>query len=85
MSPFQAALSQKLAASYIAYFNDRGLKDPATGEALTLSEDGRGGPAYDYLLARLEDSASDFLDRLDRGELLERYSVQDYLSGQYIR
>lgn len=83
MTPFQAALSKKLAAAYVDYFNSLRLKDPATGEVLTLDAGGRSGSGYDYLLARLEDSAADYLSRLERGELPERYTPADYLAGNY--
>ncbi|MCD8334322.1 MAG: hypothetical protein LUC35_03015 [Clostridiales bacterium] len=82
-TPFQAALSQKLAAAYIPYFNGLGLKDPETGEPLVLNEDGRSGSGYDYLMAQLEKSAADYLSRLDRGELPEKYTSTDYLTGNY--
>lgn len=85
MNRFQAALSEKLAAAYVEYFNGLGLKDPATGEALTLGSDGRSGTAYHYLMACLEDSATDFLTRLSRRELPERYSPEDYITGNYTR
>ncbi|MCD8009664.1 MAG: hypothetical protein LUF34_02500 [Lachnospiraceae bacterium] len=83
-TPFQAALSQKLAAAYVDYFNSLELKNPATGEALTLNADGRSGSAYDYLMTRLEISATDYLSRLDRGELPEKYTSADYISGNYM-
>ncbi|MCC8181490.1 MAG: hypothetical protein LIO45_00690 [Clostridiales bacterium] len=82
-TPFQAALSQKLAAEYITYFNSLGLEDPKTGEPLVLNEDGRSGSAYDYLMACLEESVGDYLSRLDRGELPEKYTSGDYLTGNY--
>lgn len=85
MSPFQTALSKKLAAAYVEYFNRLCLKDPMTDEVLTFREDGRSGSAYDYLMARLEDSATDFLKRLAAGKLPEPYSVEDYLTGNYTR
>lgn len=85
MNPFQAALSEKLAAAYVEYFNGLELKDPVTGEILALGEDGRSGTAYDYLMARLEDSATDFLTRLSAGKLPEQYSPEDYISGSYTR
>ncbi|MCD7929414.1 MAG: hypothetical protein LUF86_04555 [Clostridiales bacterium] len=84
-TPFQAALSQKLAAAYITYFNGLGLKNPETGEPLVLNEDGRSGSGYDYLMAQLEKSAADYLSRLDRGELPEQYTSADYLNGNYTR
>ena len=82
-TPFQSALSAQLAAAYAAYFNGLGLTDPATGHALTLEENGHGGSAYAYLMARLEDSATEFLSRLDCGALPVAYGVADYLSGNY--
>lgn len=85
MTPFQAALSKKLAAAYVTYFNSLSLTDPATGAALTLNEDGRSGSGYDYLMRLLEDSATDYLTRLNAGELPEKYSVEDYLLGRYTR
>lgn len=83
MTPFQAALSKKLAAAYVAYFNSLGLKNPETGAPLVLNEDGRSGSGYDYLLEKLEDSASDYLTRLAAGSLPEPYSPEDYLLGRY--
>ncbi len=83
MTPFQAALSRKLAAFYIKYFNSLALKHPKTGESLTLNEDGRSGSGYDYLMTLLETSAADYLKRLENGEMPEKYSAEDYISGNY--
>ncbi len=83
LTPFQTALSQVLAKRYIAYFNALKLRDPASGEVLRLNADGRSGSGYDYLMARLEDSATDYLTRLQQGKLPQKYSVEDYLSGSY--
>lgn len=83
MTPFQAALSKKLAAAYVDYFNGLGLKHPGAGAPLTLNSDGRSGTGYDYLMGLLEDSAADFLTRLEKGKLPEQYSVEDYLLGRY--
>ncbi|MGN0707117.1 MAG: hypothetical protein ACI4JC_03885 [Faecalibacterium sp.] len=85
MTPFQAALSQELADAYIRYFNGLGLTDPAAGTPLTLNKDGRSGTGYDYLMSLLEDSASDYLARLDAGQLGEAYSSAEYLCGHYTR
>lgn len=85
MTPFQAALSKKLFASYVQYFNSLGLKHPKTGSLLTLNEDGRSGSGYDYLMEKLEDSVSDYLTRLAAGTLPEQYSPEDYLVGNYTR
>lgn len=84
MTAFQEALSRKLAERYVEYFNSLGLKDRAGG-VLQFGADGRSGSAYDYLMARLEDSATDYLSRLTRGELPEKYTAEDYLSGRYTR
>ncbi len=83
MTPFEQALSAVLARRYVAYFNGLGLRHPETGEPLRLNEDGRSGSAYDYLMERLNDSASDYLTRLEAGELPLACSASDYLSGNY--
>lgn len=83
MTPFQAALSKNLAAEYVKYFNSLKLRNPATGELLVLAEDGRSGSAYDYLMAQLEASAADFLQRLAAGKLPFTCSPEDYLTGNY--
>lgn len=83
LTPFQIALSAKLKEKYIAYFNSLGLVNPGDHTALRLDEDGRGGTGYDYLMEKLNDSATDFLRRLAAGELPEKYSPQDYLTGNY--
>ena len=83
MTPFQEALSTKLMERYIAYFNSLGLVDPDSHDALRLNEDGRSGAGYDYLMGKLNESATEFLQRLEAGELSEHYSPQDYLEGNY--
>lgn len=83
MTPFQTALSQKLAIAYINYFNSLELTNPTTGENLKLNADGRSGSGYEYLMERLEDSVSNFLTRLEEGTLPEQYSAEDYLTGNY--
>lgn len=85
MTPFQAALSEKLAAAYIRYFNSLGLKHPQTGAPLTLNEDGRSGSGYEYLMEQLEESATEYLSRLAAGALPENYTPEDYLRGTYTR
>ena len=83
MTPFKEALSKKLAEDYIRYFNDLGLKHPETGAVLTINPDGRSGSGYDYLMDKLSEAATIFLRKLGKGELPEKYSVEDYLSGNY--
>ena len=83
MTPFKEALSKELSARYVAYINGLQLRHPQTGEALALNPDGRSGSFYDYLMACLNASATDFLTRLDMGRLPQSYSVEDYLNGHY--
>ncbi len=83
MTPFEEALSGKLKEAYIAYFNGLGLKDPKTGAAIMLGADGRSGSGYAYLMNLLNQSATKFLGKLDRGELAESYTADDYLKGNY--
>lgn len=83
MTPFQTALSRQLAGQYVAYFNGLHLKAPETGAVLQFGEDGRSGSAYDYLMNRLEDAATEYFIRLSKGKLPEQYTVEDYLAGSY--
>lgn len=83
MTPFKDALSVELGKQYIAYVNSLGLRHPRTGETLTLGEDGRSGSFYAYTMNCLADSATDFLTRLDKGELPLSATVSEYLSGDY--
>ena len=83
MTPFQEALSEVLAKQYIEYVNGMGLRHPVTGEKLVLFPDGRSGSFYDYLMNCLGESASVFLNRLERKELNLNCSAEDYLAGHY--
>jgi hypothetical protein len=83
MTPFKEALSKILFKDYIAYFNSLSLKNPQNGQPLVLDEDGRSGSGYDYLMEKLSESASVYLRKLEAGELPEKYSVSDYLNGNY--
>lgn len=85
MDDFRKALSGKLAAAYVEYFNSLGLKNPKTGESLRFNADGRSGSAYDYLMRTLEASAAEYLSRLDAGKLPQPYNSADYIAGNYIR
>lgn len=84
-TPFKRALSAALRSEYVDYINGLGLRDPRSGAALTLGEDGRSGGFYDYLMACLDDAASEYLLRLDDGRLGVTCSVQEYLDGRYMR
>jgi hypothetical protein len=83
MNDFQEALSKRLSAKYIEYFNGLKLKNPKNGEMLEIGADGRSGSGYSYLMEKLNESATKFLGKLDNGELPEKYSVEDYLKGNY--
>lgn len=83
MTPFKEELSKELAARYVEYFNGLGLRYPETGEPLRIGKDGRSGSAYELLMRVLEDSATDFLRRLEAGTLELKCSVDDYLDGNY--
>ncbi|WP_373214583.1 hypothetical protein [Ruminococcus sp. 5_1_39BFAA] len=83
MTPFEEALSELLKKDYIAYFNSLKLKNPEDGSDLNIGEDGRSGSGYEYLMKKLNESATIFLTKLGNGELPETYSVEDYLKGNY--
>lgn len=83
MTPFKEALSAELSRRYVEYFNNLNLTAPEDGKLLRFNSDGRSGSAYDYLMEKLEASASDYLSRLEKGCLPEKYSISDYLDGNY--
>lgn len=84
MTPFQEALSTKLKEKYIAYFNSLKLKHPEEGAELAIGADGRSGSGYDYMMRQLEESATTFFKKLEKGEVPEAdYGVSDYLAGNY--
>ena len=83
LGAFERALSERLAAGYIDYFNGLGLKEPASGTALALGADGRSGSGYDYLLEKLSEAATKYLTLLEAGALAEGYSAEEYLAGGY--
>lgn len=84
-TPFKRALSAALRSEYVAYVNSLDLRDPKTGRALTLGEDGRSGGFYDALMTCLDDAASEYIARLADGRLGLSYSVREYLDGRYMR
>lgn len=83
MTPFVEALSRKLSAAYIEYFNGRKFKNPNGEGFLVINEDGRSGSGYDYLMEKLNRSATKYLTKLSKGELDEKYSPEDYIAGNY--
>ncbi len=83
MSPFQKALSDKLKSQYLTYFNSLKLVQPETKEILELGEDGRSGSGYEYLMQKINESASIFLTKLKEQKLEKNYSVEEYLNGAY--
>ncbi len=80
---FRKELSYQLAEDYVEYFNGLGLKHSESGEALVLGVDGRSGTAYEYLMQKLSESATIYLEKLEKGELEEKYTVSDYINGNY--
>lgn len=80
---FEQALSKEMSSAYAAYINGLGLKNPKTGEPLTLSDDGKYGSFYDYMVKETEDAATTYLTRLKDGSLSVSYSLDDYLKGNY--
>lgn len=85
MTPFEEALSKKLKDAYVDYFNRLKLVNPENGEILTMLPDGRSGSGYDYLMKKLNESASVFLSKLEKQQLQENYSLKDYILGNYTR
>ena len=83
LTPFRKALSQKLSDAFIRYFNQMKLRNPQTGEELTIGPDGRSGSGYLFLMAELDRSATVYLQKLRRGTVPLACSVKEYLKGQY--
>ncbi len=83
LTALQKALSGKLSDCFILYFNGMQLKNPKTGETLSINEDGRSGNGYDFLMEQLSDSATVFLGKLSAGELKASYDIEQYLKGDY--
>lgn len=83
MTPFKRALSDKLKEKYVEYFNSLNLKGVENGEPLAFGPDGRSGSAYEYYIGKLEESAAEYLKKVESGELGVAYSVENYLDGNY--
>ena len=83
MTPFKRALSIKLREKYVQYFNSLNLKSVEKKIPLRFEMGGREGTAYDYFMNKLSESAGIYLDKLQKGTAPEKYSVEDYLTGNY--
>ena len=71
-------LSDIMAGYYPAYLNSLGLKDPETGEALTLDgEDIYSGNYMDYLLGYINDAATEYLSKMSAGEIAAYLDSED--------
>ena len=69
LTPYEKALSDRLADAYPEYFNSLRLTDPKTGAAVTVGKELEGS-GYAYLMKKLEQSAAKYLKRLETGEML---------------
>ncbi|MDD6660315.1 MAG: hypothetical protein PUE72_01065 [Lachnospiraceae bacterium] len=69
LTPYAAALSERMADAYPDYFNSLGLTDPISGEAITIGK-GLEGSGYKYLMKKLEQSAAKYFKKLNSGEAL---------------
>ena len=59
---FEKAVSKQMASGYVDYINSLKLVDTKTGEPLTLGEDGRSGRFYQYMVQKVEDAATVYLN-----------------------
>ena len=69
LTPYEKALSDRMADAYPEYFNSLGLTDPETGAAVTIGKELEGS-GYAYLMKKLEQSAAKYLKRLETGDTL---------------
>ena len=69
LTPYEKALSDRMADAYPEYFNSLGLTDPEIGAAVTIGKELEGS-GYAYLMKKLEQSAAKYLKRLETGEML---------------
>ena len=60
LTPYEKALSDRMADAYPEYFNSLGLTDPKTGAAITIGKELEGS-GYAYLMKKLEQSAAKYL------------------------
>lgn len=69
LTPYEKALSDRMADAYPEYFNSLGLTDPKTGAAVIIGKKLEGS-GYAYLMKKLEQSAAKYLKRLEKGDVL---------------
>lgn len=69
LTPYEKALSDRMADAYPEYFNSLGLTDPKTGAAVIIGKKLEGS-GYAYLMKKLEQSAAKYLKRLETGDTL---------------
>ena len=69
LTPYEKALSDRMADAYPEYFNSLGLTDPETGATVTIGKELEGS-GYAYLMKKLEQSAAKYLKRLETGDTL---------------
>lgn len=75
LTPYAAALSDRMADAYPEYFNGLSLTDPTSGEAITIGK-GLEGSGYEYLMKKLEQSAAKYLKKLENGEALSGAKIR---------
>lgn len=69
LTPYEKALSDRMADAYPEYFNSLGLTDPKTGAAVIIGKKLEGS-GYAYLMKKLEQSAAKYLKKLETGDTL---------------
>lgn len=87
LTPFQQALSDRLASSYPDYFNSLALTDPDTRDALHLDAIGHAGSGYEYLIKQLSKAAQKHLSLITQqsNKVPLQCSLEDYIHGRYKR
>lgn len=75
LTPYEKALSDRMADAYSEYFNSLGLTDPKTGAAVIIGKKLEGS-GYAYLMKKLEQSAAKYLKRLETGDTLSGAGIR---------
>lgn len=75
LTPYEKALSDRMADAYPEYFNSLGLTDPKTGAAVIIGKKLEGS-GYAYLMKKLEQSAAKYLKRLETGDTLSGAGIR---------